>query len=70
MMPDGGYRMSQAQAAESIDESSVYVLRCLALRDSKAFLSQDYTDYIPGQIEIEPRPGQRGQSRINSLTCW
>ena len=69
-MPDGGYRMSQAQAAESIDESSVYVLRCLALRDSKALLGQDYTDYTLEQIEIEPRPGQRSQSRVNSLTCW
>ena len=69
-MPDGGYRMSQAQAAESIDESSVYALRFLASRDSKAFLGKDCTDYIPEQIEIEPRPGQRSQSRINSLTCW
>ncbi len=67
MMPDGGYRMSQAQAAESIDESSVYALRFLASRDSKALLGEDYTDYTPEQIEIEPRPGQRGQSRINAL---
>ena len=68
-MPDGGYRMSQAQAAESIDESSVYALRFLASRDLKVLLGEDYTDYTPEQIEIEPRPGQRGQLRIHSLTC-
>lgn len=69
MMPDGDYRMSQAQVAESIDESSVYALRFLALKDSKAFLGKDYPDYTPEQIEVEPRPGQRSQSRLDSCTC-
>lgn len=38
--------------------------------ESKAFkslLGEGYTDYTPEQIEIEPEPGRRGQSRFNAL---
>jgi len=43
-LPDGGYRMSQAQAAESIDESPVNALRFLSSKDSKALLGDSFTD--------------------------
>lgn len=66
-LPDGGYRMSQAQAAESIDESPVNALRFLSSRDSKALLGDSFTDYTPESIEVESQSGQRGQARINAL---
>lgn len=66
-MPDGTYRMSQAQAAELIKEAPVYALRFLASRDSKGLLGEGYTDYTPERIEVEPTPGKRGQTRINAL---
>jgi hypothetical protein len=66
-LSDGGYRMSQAQAAEAIDESPVYALRFLASKDSKASLGEGYTDYKPESVEVEPVSGQRGQTRINAL---
>jgi hypothetical protein len=58
MLPDGSYRMSQAQAAETIDESPVYALRFLRSNDSKALLGEAYTDYTPESVEVEPEPGQ------------
>ena len=58
-MPDGSYRMSQAGAATTIDESPVYALRFLVSRDSKALLEEAFTDYTPEQIEVEPSPGDR-----------
>jgi hypothetical protein len=63
----GAYRMSQAQAAEAIGESPVYALRFLSSKDSKASLGEGYTDYKPESVEVEPSPGQRGQTRINAL---
>ncbi|MEO1211509.1 MAG: hypothetical protein AAFX78_18505, partial [Cyanobacteria bacterium J06638_20] len=66
-MPDGSYRMSQASAADAIGDSPVYALRFLQSKDSKALLGEHYTDYTPEQIEVEPTPGKRGQSRINAL---
>lgn len=67
MLPDGSYRMSQAQAAETIDEPPVYALRFLRSNDSKALLGEAYTDYTPDSVEVEPEPGKRGQTRINAL---
>jgi hypothetical protein len=66
-LPDGGYRMSQAQAAESIEESPVNALRFLSSKDSKALLGDSFTDYTPESIEVEPQSEQRGQTRINAL---
>ena len=45
MLPDGSYRMSQAQSAEVIEEAPVYALRFLRSKDSKALLEEAYTDY-------------------------
>ena len=67
MLPDGSYRMSQAQSAEAIEESPVYALRFLRSKDSKALLGEAYTDYTPESVEVEPEPGRRGQTRINAL---
>jgi hypothetical protein len=67
MLPDGDYRMSQAQAAEAIEEPPVYALRFLQSKDSKALLGEAYTDYTPESMEVEPEPGKRGQTRINAL---
>lgn len=67
MLPDGAYRMSQAQAAEAIEEPPVYALRFLQSKDSKALLGDAYTDYTPESLEVEPEPGKRGQTRINAL---
>ena len=58
-MPDGSYRMSQAGAVTTINESPVYALRFLISRDSKALLGEAFTDYTPEQIEVEPSPGDR-----------
>jgi hypothetical protein len=66
-LPEGSYRMSQAQAAEAIGESPVYALRFLSSKDSKASLGEGYTDYKPESVEVESAPGQRGQTRINAL---
>lgn len=66
-MPDGSYRMSQANAADAIEEPPVYALRFLQSKDSKALLGERYTDYTPEQIEVESDPGKRGQTRINAL---
>jgi hypothetical protein len=67
MLPDGAYRMSQAQAAEAIAEPPVYALRFLQSKDSKVLLGEAYTDYTPESVEVEPEPGKRGQTRINAL---
>ena len=58
-MPDGSYRMSQAGAATTINESPVYALRFPVLRDSKALLGEAFTDYTPEQIEVESSSGDR-----------
>lgn len=67
MLPDGTYRMSQAQSAEAIEEAPVYALRFLRSKDSKALLGEAYTDYTPESVEVEVEPGKRGQTRINAL---
>ncbi|MEG3991291.1 hypothetical protein QUA13_29930 [Microcoleus sp. S28C3] len=67
MLPDGSYRMSQTQAAETIDEPPVYALRFLRSNGSKALLGEAYTDYTPESVEVESELGQRGQTRINAL---
>ncbi|MEE3719464.1 hypothetical protein V2H45_22220 [Tumidithrix elongata RA019] len=67
MLPDGDYRMSQAQAAGAIDEPPVYALRFLASNDSKAILGKGYTDYTPESVEVQNDGSGRGQTRINAL---
>jgi len=67
MLPDGTYRMSQAQAAQAIEEPPVYALRFLRSKASKALLGEGYTDYTPESIEVQTEEGRRGQTRFNAL---
>jgi hypothetical protein len=67
MLPDGSYRMSQSQVAEAVDKPPVNALRFLESKALKSLLGEGYTDYTPEQIEIEPEPSRRGQSRFNAL---
>jgi len=67
MLPDGSYRMSQAQVAQAVDKPPVNALRFLESKALKSLLGEDYTDYTPEQIEIEPEQSRRGQSRFNAL---
>jgi hypothetical protein len=67
MLPDGSYRMSQAQVAQAVDKPPINALRFLESNALKSLLGEGYTDYTPIQIEIEPEHGRRGQSRFNAL---
>ena len=67
MLPDGSYRMSQAQTAESVGKPSMNASRFLESRAIKTLLGEGYTDHTPESVEIEPEPGKRGQSRFNAL---
>ena len=67
MLPDGSYRMSQAQVAQAVDKPPVNALRFLGSKAIKGLLGEGYTDYTPEQIEIESEEGKRGQSRFNAL---
>ncbi len=66
-MPDGSYRMSQAQATQAIEEPPVYALRFLGAKGAKALLGEGYTDYKPESVEVEATNQSRGQTRINAL---
>jgi hypothetical protein len=69
MLPDGSYRMSQAQAAEAVGLSRQNVSDFLRSSAIKSLLGEGYTSPISGneQIEIEPEGDKRGQSRFNSV---
>ena len=67
MLPDGSYRMSQTQTAESVGKPSMNASRFLESRAIKTLLGEGYTDHTPESVEIEPEPGRRGQSRFNAL---
>ena len=67
MLPDGSYRMSQAQVAQAVGKSPVNALRFLESKALHRLLGEGYTDYTPEPIEIDPEPGKRGQSRFNAL---
>ena len=67
MLPDGSYRMSQAQAAEAVNKPPVNALRFLDSKAIKGLLGKGYTDYTPEQVEIESTGGSRGGTRFNAL---
>ena len=69
MLPDGSYRMSQTQAAEAVGLSRRNVSDFLRSNTIKALLGEDYTGTIleREEIEIEPEPGKRGQSRFMAM---
>ncbi len=63
-MPDGSYRMSQTQAAESVGKSQRNAGRFLASKGIKALRGEGYT---PDTIEVESSEQSRGQARFNAL---
>ena len=63
-MPDGSYRMSQTQAAESVGKSQRNAGRFLASKGIKALRGEGYT---PDTIEVDPAEQVRGQARFNAL---
>jgi hypothetical protein len=69
MLPDGSYRMSQTQAAEAVGLSRRNVSDFLRSNAIKALLGEGYTGTIleREEIEIEPEPGKRGQSRFMAM---
>lgn len=69
MLPDGSYRMSQAQVAQAVDLSKRNVSDFLRSKAIKAMLGEGYTGTIleREEIEIEPEPGKRGQSRFMAM---
>ena len=65
MLPDGSYRMSQTQAAESVGLKVQNVSDFLRSKALKSFMGEGYTPQIS---EIEPDELQgRGASRINAV---
>lgn len=64
MLPDGSYRMSQTQAAESVGKSEINARRFLSSKTIKALLGEGYT---PDSLEIGSGDQSRGQSRFNAL---
>lgn len=69
MLPDGSYRMSQTQVAEAVGLSRRNVSDFLRSNALKSLLGEGYTGTIfeREEIEIEPEPGRRGQSRFLSV---
>ncbi|CAN1213533.1 KilA-N DNA-binding domain-containing protein [Tumidithrix helvetica PCC 7403] len=65
MLPDGSYRMSQTQAAETVGLSERNAREFLQSNAVKALLGEGYTPAI-SEIESDPNQG-RGQSRFRAL---
>ena len=64
MLPDGSYRMSQTQTAETVGRSEDISRRFLRSRAIKALLGGSYT---PDVLEAEGTEGRRGNPRFNAL---
>ncbi len=66
-MPDGSYRMSQAQAAECVNATPMSASRFLQSKAFKALKGEGYTDNAIEQIAIDSTGQTRGETRINAL---
>ena len=66
MLPDGFYRMSLSQVAESVDLTARNAFDFLKTKALKRLLGEDYTVSI-SQVEISPDGQSRGQSRFDAL---
>lgn len=64
MLPDGSYRMSQAQVAQAVDKPPVNALRFLESRAIKTLLGEGYT---PDSIESQYR---RSRVKKCSFILW
>lgn len=66
-MPDGSYRMSQAQAAECIGTTPQNASNFLRSKAFKALQGTESTDQSFGAIEVESSQQVTGGTRINAL---
>lgn len=64
MLPDGSYRMSQTQAAESIAKDESNARKFLASKAIKTLLGEDYTPGKSERIEVVSDSQIRGQTRF------
>jgi hypothetical protein len=64
MLPDGTYRMSQTQAAETVGKDEINARRFLTSKNINAIRGEGYT---PDSIEVESVSDKRGQTRFNAL---
>ncbi|MEA5489477.1 MULTISPECIES: hypothetical protein [Pseudanabaena] len=64
MLPDGTYRMSQTQAAETVGKDEINARRFLSSKNINAIRGEGYT---PDSIEVESLSDKRGQTRFNAL---
>jgi hypothetical protein len=64
MLPNGEYRMSQTQMAETIAKPEINARRFLDSKGIKSLLGQSYT---PDTVEVESIDQTRGQTRINAV---
>lgn len=68
-LPDGSYRMSQTQIAETIGLTERNARDFLRSKAIKSLLGKGYTDAISERetVEIESEAGKRGSSRIVTM---
>ncbi|NEQ98832.1 MAG: hypothetical protein F6K30_19280 [Cyanothece sp. SIO2G6] len=66
MLPDGSYRMSLSQVAESVGLAPRNAFDFLRSKAIKGLLGEGYTDSV-SSVEIESSDQSRGQSRISAL---
>jgi hypothetical protein len=64
MLPDGSYRMSQTQMAETVSRPEINARRFLGSKGIKALLGEGYT---PDTVEVDSTEQVRGQTRINAV---
>ena len=65
MLPDGSYRMSQAQVSKCISDDSVYARNFLKSRTLKALRGEGYT---PETFDVDSTGQVRGETRIQGWT--
>lgn len=65
-MPDGSYRMSLSNAAEAVGLNARNAFDFLKSKAAKSLLGEGYTVSV-ADVEVEPEPGRRGQTRIRAL---
>ncbi|MEM9093167.1 MAG: hypothetical protein AAGC93_31125 [Cyanobacteria bacterium P01_F01_bin.53] len=68
-LPDGSYRMSQADAAAAVELSRRNASDFLRSKAIKSLLGEGYTGTISDreEIEVEPEAGKRGSTRFMAM---
>lgn len=70
MLPDGSYRMSQAQAAECIGTTPQNASNFLRSKAFKALQGTESTDQVLEIIEVESSDQVTGGTRINAVPLY